>query len=67
MDKSIVFFVLHEMNRDVLQMTYHLAENDTIVIYCIVTDENIEEFCALSDLSRRIIAISPEEELEEIL
>lgn len=66
-NKAVVFLVLHEADRNVLKMTYRLAENDTIVIYYIVTDENIEEFCALSDPGRRIIAITPEEELEAVL
>lgn len=67
MDKAIVFLVLHEVDRDILKMTYQLAENDTYVICYVVTDENIEDHCALSDLNRRIIAITPEDELEEVL
>ena len=67
MDKAIVFFVLHEADTDILQLTHQLAENDTIVINYIVTDKNIEQFCTLSDPSRRIIAISPEKELEGVL
>lgn len=67
MDRAIVFFVLHEVDTDVLQLTYQLAEDDTNVIYYVVTDENLEQFSTLSDPSRRIIAISPEEELEGVL
>ena len=67
MDKAIVFFVLHDMDNDVLKTTYQLAENDTFVISYVVTDENVEELCTMSDLNRRIIAISPEEELEGVL
>ena len=67
MDMAVVFLVLHEMDNDVLRMAYRLAENDTIVICYIVTDENMEELCAMSDLSRRIIAVAPEDELEEVL
>ena len=67
MDKVIVFMVLHEMGNDTLRLTYQLAENDTIVVCYIVTDENIDELCSTSDLSRRNIAITPEEELEEAL
>ena len=66
-DKAVIFFVLHEIDYDVLKVMYPLAENDTTVILYVVTDENIDEFCMLSDLSRRIIAITPEEELEEVL
>lgn len=67
MDKAIVFIILHEMDDDTLRLTYQIAENDTIVICYVVTDENIDELCSTSDLSRRIIAITPEEELEEVL
>lgn len=67
MDKAIVFMILHEMDDDALKVTYQLAENDTIVICYVVTDENIDELCSTSDLSRRIIAITPEEELEGVL
>lgn len=67
LDKAVVFLVLHGADWDILRMTYQLAENDTVVICYIVTDQNIEEFCATSDLGRRIIAITPEEELEAVL
>ena len=67
MDKAIVFFVLHDMDNDVLKTTYQLAENDMVVICYVVTDANVEELCTMSDLNRRIIAISPEEELEGVL
>ena len=67
MDKAIVFIILHEMDDDTLRLTYQIAENDTIVICYVVTDKNIDELCSTSDLSRRIIAIAPEEELEEVL
>ena len=67
MDKAVVFLVLHEMDQEVLKMTYQIAENDTIVICYVVTDENIAELCAMSDLSRRIIAIMPDDELEGVL
>ena len=67
MEQAIVFLVLHEANQDMLRMIYQMAENDTIVICYIVTDENVEEFCASSDMNRRIIAITPEQELEEVL
>ena len=67
LDKAIVFFVLQEINDDILKMTYQIADNDTIVIYYVVTAESIEEYSAMSDLSRRIIAITPEDELEEVL
>ena len=67
MEQAFVFLVLHEMNQDILTMTYQIAANDTIVICYNVTDENAEAFSASSDVNRRIIAITPEQELEEVL
>ena len=64
---SVVFFVLSRIDDDIIKMTHRLAGDGTIVIYYIVTDENIDEFCSMSDLNRRIIAMTPEEELEEVL
>ena len=66
-DKVMAFFVLHKIDYDVLKITHQLAESGTVVIFYVVTDENIEEFGTMGDLSRRIIAITPEEELEEVL
>lgn len=66
-EMAFVLLVLHEVNQDILRMTYQIAQNDTIVICYIVTDENVEEFCASSDMNRRIIAITPGQELEEVL
>ena len=67
MDKAVVFFVLHQMDEEILKMTYQLAKNDTHVIYYVVTDEIMERFSSMIDPGRRIIAITPEEELEEVL
>lgn len=67
MDKAVVFFVLQQMDEEILKMTYRLADNGTFVIYYAVTDENVESFTSMSDPGRRIIAITPEEELEEVL
>ena len=67
LEQAFVFLVLHEMNQDILRMTYQIVKNDTIVICYIVTDENAEALCASSDMNRRIIAITPEQELEEVL
>lgn len=67
MDKAVVFFVLHQMDEEILKMTYQLADNGTFVIYYAVTDENVERFTSMSNPGRRIIAIAPEEELEEVL
>ena len=67
MQMAFVFLVLHEVNQDILKMIYQMTANDTIVICYIVTDENTEELCASSDMNRKIIAITPWQELEEVL
>lgn len=66
-EQALVFLVLHEMNQDIMKITYQIAANDTIVICYIVTDENADAFCESSDMNRRIIAITPAQELEEVL
>lgn len=67
MDKAAVFFVLHQMDEEILRMTCQLSDNGTVAIYYIVTDENMERFSSMSDPGRRIIAITPEEGLERVL
>lgn len=66
-DKAVVFFVLHHMDEEILRMTYQLAKSDTYVIYYVVTDESMERFSSMNEPGRRIIAITPDEELEEVL
>ena len=66
-EMPVVFFVLSEIDDAIMNMTHRLAGDGALVIYYVVTDENIEEFCSMSDLNRRIIAMTPEEELEDVL
>lgn len=67
LDKYLAFFVLHKIDHEILKMTQRFAENGVIIIFYIITGKNIEKFCMMSDMNRRIIAITPEEELEEVL
>lgn len=67
MDKLVVFFVLHKMDYEILEMTRQLTENKVIVVFYVITGQDMESFCMMSDMNRRIIAITPEEKLEEAL
>lgn len=67
LDKRMVFFVLQKMDMEILEMTRQISENGVIVVFYVVTEENIEDLRAMSDENRRIIAITPQDKLEEIL
>lgn len=66
-DKQVIFFVLHKIDYDILEMTKLLSGNGVIIVFYVITEENTEKFRMMSDANRRIIAISPYEELEEVL
>lgn len=66
-DKQVAFFILQKPDLEILEMTKQISENGVIVVFYIVTEENIDDFCALSNANRRIIAITPQDKLEEIL
>lgn len=67
MDKQVMFFVLHKIDYEILEMTKPLSENGVVTVFYVITEENIEDFHMLSDANRKIIAIAPQEELEEVL
>ena len=67
MDKQVMFFVLHKIDYEILEMTKPLSENGVVTVFYVITEENIEDFRMLSDENRKIIAITPQEELEEVL
>ncbi|MBD5495733.1 MAG: DUF58 domain-containing protein [Lachnospiraceae bacterium] len=67
MDKQVMFFVLHKIDYEILEMTKPLSENGVVTVFYVITEENIEDFRILSDANRKIIAITPQEELEEVL
>lgn len=63
----VVFFVLHEINDAILQLTEQFVKINVITVFYVVTDENIEEYCRQSNQWRKIIAISTDAALEEVL
>lgn len=67
LDKHVAFFVLQKLDFEILEMTKQISENGVIVVFYVITEENIEDFRAVSDGNRRIMAITPEDKLEEIL
>lgn len=67
MDKQVVFFVLHKIDHEILEMTKRLSGNGGILVFYVITGENIESFCMMSDGNTRIIAVTPQEELEDAL
>ena len=67
MDKQVMFFILHKIDYEIMEMTKPLSENGVVTVFYVITEENIEDFRMLSDANRKIIAITPQEELEEVL
>ncbi len=67
MDKQVMFFVLHKLDYEILEMTKQLSENGVVIVFYIITEENTEDFRMMNDVNCRIIAITPQEELEEVL
>ena len=66
-DSFVVFFILHEINDEILLRTQPLLERGIITVFYVVTDASIESYCRQSNLNRRVIAVSPEGRTEEVL
>lgn len=66
-DKQVAFFILQKLDSEILEMTKQISENGVIVVFYVITEEKIDDFCAMSNANRRIIAITPQDKLEEIL
>lgn len=67
LDKYVAFFILQEVDFEILEAAKQISENGVIVVFYIITEENMDNFRAVSDSNRRIIAITPQDKLEEIL
>lgn len=65
--KQVAFFVLQKMDLEILEMTKRISQNGVTVVFYVITEERIEELCAMSDENRRIIKITPQDKLEEML
>lgn len=66
-DNFVVFFILHEINDEILLQTQPLLDKGIIMVFYIVTDASIECYSRQSNLNRRMIAVSPEDRTEEVL
>ena len=66
-DKQVVFFILQKPDLEILDMTKQISENGVNVVLYVVTEDRIDDFCAMSNANRRIIAVTPQDKLEEIL
>lgn len=66
-DKQVVFFILQKPDLEILDMTKQISENGVIVVLYVVTEDRIDDSCAMSNANRRIIAVTPQDKLEEIL
>ncbi len=66
-DKQVMFFVLHKIDYEILEMTKQLSGNGVVIVFYVITEANMEDFRMMSDANRRIIAITPQEELAEVL
>lgn len=67
LNQHVVFFVLQKIDIEIMEMTKQISENGVIVVFYVITEENIDDFRAMSDANRRIIPITPQDRLEEIL
>ena len=66
-DCFVVFFILHEMTDEIMELMQPLAEKGIITVFYIVTEDSIESYSRQSNLNRRMIAVSPEAKTEEVL
>lgn len=67
LDKHVAFFVLQKVDFEILETAKQVSENGVIVVFYVITEEKMDDLRAVSDGNRRIIAITPQDKLEEIL
>lgn len=60
----IIFLVMHEWEENVWEMTEQMAAEGVIVVICLVTDENMDDYRKYSSIRKRITVIPVEAELE---
>lgn len=64
---KLVFFVLHDLDEQILEMTKRLAAEGTMVVIYAVTDSGQEQYVRQSSERRKIVAVPIETELEGVL
>ena len=63
----IVFCVLHKIDENILRITEELDKAGVLVVFYVVTDENIENFVRQSTERCKVIAVSSDAKLEGTL
>lgn len=63
-NSRIVFLVMHEWEESVWEMTEQLTAGGSIVVICLITDENMDIYRKYSSVRKRILVIPVEAELE---
>lgn len=66
-NKHVAFFILQKIDYEIMEMTRQISENGVIVVFYVITEENIEDLCIMSDVNRRLIVITPKDKPEEVL
>ena len=63
-DSRIAFFVLHELDGNIMEITQKLAAGGMPVVIYIVTDRDIREYAGQGGVRRKIIQVPIEDPLE---
>ncbi|MCM1049907.1 MAG: DUF58 domain-containing protein [Clostridiales bacterium] len=66
-DKHLVFFVLQQIDYEIMDMTKRISESGVIVVFYVITEENMESFKTMGNANRKIIIVTPQDRLEDIL
>ena len=63
-NSRIVFLVMHEWEESVWEMTEQLSAGGSIVVICLITDENMDAYRKYNSVRKRILVIPVEAGLE---
>lgn len=66
-ESSLIFLVVHELNRDLFAILEKLSREEKIVVVYVITQEDITEYVRQNNLRLYITAIGPEQEPDEVL
>jgi len=56
-ESKVIFGVLHELNKEILEKTIRISETGVLVVLYVVTDEKQEEYVKFSNERRKIITV----------
>lgn len=66
-DARIIVSIVHEMSEEVYSMLSKMAEQGSLVVIYVVTDQNCDDYAARSNSRMKIIAVGTEDKLEGLL